>query len=370
MNLSPAARAAGLVACLRDGAAAIDVEGAFPHAEFGWLREAGLLRAPLPPTFGGEGLGTAPGSTLELLETLWHIGRGNLAVGRLYEGHVNALQLIEKFAAPMQRERLYEDARAGHIFAVWNTQAADGIHLIRDQNTVEMQGAKTFCSGAGAVTRPIVTGELEGEGWQMTVPRMETLSCAIDSSWWRPLGMRASASFKTDFSGAILKQNDLIGAPGDYYRQPMFSGGAIRFCAVQLGGAASLFEATRAFLGEAGRTDDAFQQARVGQMAVRIESGRQWLRGAAEQWETGQSAPERMVAYAAMMRLATEEICNEVTQMTEKSVGARGLMRPHPVERIGRDLTIYLKQPHLDEIPGRVGRYALEQGGDSHQLWN
>ena len=339
-------RAARLVSCLRENAAAIDAEGAFPVAEFEWLRQAGLLAAPLPHTQGGWGLGTQPGSTRALLETLWHIGRGNLAVGRLYEGHVNALQLVETYANSQQKERLYADARAGRIFAVWNTQAQDGVSFERGEN-LEMRGAKTFCSGAGWVSRPIVTGAL-GEGWQMAIPRIETLSCAVDQSWWKPLGMRASASFKTDFSGAQIGADDLIGAPDDYYRQPLFSGGAIRFCAVQLGGAASLGEATRDFLCETGRTDDPFQQARVGQMATRIESGRHWLDGAARLWERAPNAAT-LVAYAAMVRLATEEICNAALEMAEKSVGARGLLRPHPIERIGRDLTIYLKQPP----PGR-----------------
>ena len=359
------ARAASLVPCLRQNAAAIDREGAFPVAEFEWLRAAGLLAAPLPREFGGWGLGTQNGSTRALLETLWHIGRGNLAVGRLYEGHVNALQLVETYASAAQKKRFYADALEGHIFAVWNTQAADGVSFESGEG-LEMRGAKTFCSGAGWVTRPIVTGAWNG-AWQMAIPRLETLDCPIDRSFWTPLGMRASASFKTDFSGAPISSDDLIGAPDDYYRQPMFSGGALRFCAVQLGGAASLFEATRDFLRETGRTDDPFQSARVGRMAFKIESGRQWILGAATLSETSADAAQ-IVAYAAMMRLATEEICLDVLQMAEQSVGARGLLRPHPIERIGRDLTIYLKQPHLDEIPLRAGRYAL-RGGDSHQLW-
>jgi len=72
-------------------ASAIDHEGAFPTEEFGWLADAGLLAAPLGREWGRLGLGIEPARTLPTLLLLRAIGRGNLAVGRLYEGHVNAL---------------------------------------------------------------------------------------------------------------------------------------------------------------------------------------------------------------------------------------------------------------------------------------
>lgn len=360
-------RAAELAPCLQQRAAAIDIEGAFPVEEFRYLAEAGLLNAEVIelPTF-------------DLLQILWHIGRGNLAVGRLYEGHINALQLIQWFGSEEQKARTFAGANAGQIFAVWNTQAENGIRFDANENGWEMRGAKTFCSGAGSVTRPIVTGELAGGGWQMAVVPVENAQMEIDRSWWQPMGMRASASFAVDFSGTTLKSDDLLGAAGDYYRQPAFSGGAIRFCAVQLGGAASIVEQTRLFLRKAKRADDAFQQARVGRMTMKVCSGWQWLQSAARMWDDLGESPfdcdaataSRMVAFAAMMRLATEEICLETMQLCEQSVGARGLMKTEPFERMTRDLTMYLKQPHLDEIAGRVGRFALKSDARADELWS
>ena len=359
------ARAAALAPCLLENAASIDHEGAFPTREFRWLREAGLLNAEV-----------ARASTLDLLRTLWHVGRGNLAVGRLYEGHVNALQLVNWFGTDAQKSRYFAEAQAGQLFAVWNTQAGNGIAFEADENGTTMRGAKTFCSGAGNVTRPIVTGE-SAQGWQMAIVPTERAHMEIDRSWWQPMGMRASASFAVDFGGTPLQSDDLLGAAGDYYRQPAFSGGAIRFCAVQLGGAAALTEQTRRFLREVGRADDAFQRARLGRMTMKVQSGWQWLQNAAQMWDDlGKNpldcdavAAARMVAFAAMMRLATEEIGLETIQLCGQSVGARGLMRGEPFERITRDLTIYLKQPHLDEIAGRVGKWALESDARADELW-
>lgn len=360
------ARAAALAPCLLENAASIDHEGAFPTEEFRWLAEAGLLNAEIV---------RAP--TLDLLQTLWHIGRGNLAVGRLYEGHVNALQLIDWVGTPQQKTRYFADANDGQLFAVWNTQAGNGVHFDSDDNSWQMRGAKTFCSGAGSVTRPIVTGESPA-GWQMAVVKAERAQMEIDRSWWQPMGMKASASFAVEFDGTTIKSDDLLGAAGDYYRQPAFSGGAIRFCAVQLGGAAAIVEQTRRFLRDVGRADDAFQRARVGRMTMKVCSGWQWLADAARMWDelstnpldAGDVAASRMVAFAAMMRLATEEICLETMQLCGQSVGARGLMKTEPFERLTRDLTIYLKQPHLDEIAGRVGKWALGSEARADELWS
>lgn len=364
-------RAAQLAPCFAQNAHKIDVEGAFPDDEIASLREAGLLGASVPRSFSGSGLGTDEGGTEALLQTLWHVGRGNLSVGRLFEGHVNALQLVGWFGTESQKARLFADALGGQLFGVWNTQAGEGIRFEKQDEGWEMRGSKTFCSGAMRVSRPIVTGELgSGDGgWQMAVVPMERVEVETDPSWWQPLGMRASASFATDFSGARLGDEDLLGKVGDYYEQPAFSGGAVRFCAVQLGGAAALFEATREFLNGVGRSEDPFARARVGQMAAKVQSGWQWLRSAGEAWENKGDAAQ-MVAFAAMMRVATEEICNSVLEMAERSVGARGLLRPSAVERLSRDLTMYLKQPHLDEIPVRVGKFALESEAPAHELWS
>lgn len=49
---------------------------------------------------------------------------------------------------------------------------------------------------------------------------MDQVHTLRDPSWWQPSGMRASASYKVDFSGVELEAQLLIGAPGDYFRQP------------------------------------------------------------------------------------------------------------------------------------------------------
>ena len=357
----------------------IDHYNGFPNEEFARLGTAGLLAAPLARACSGLGMGGEQGGSLPLLRLLRQIGWGNLVVGRLYEGHVNALLLIQTFGTPDQIERYAADARDAHqVFGVWNTQPADGVRLVPlGGGRVRLEGAKFFASGAGHIARPLITGALPDGGWQMCVVPMDRLAAEIDPSGWRPLGMRASASYRVDFTGIELDQTDLIGAPGDYYREPYFGGGAIRFAAVHLGGAAALFDAARTFLRDTGRTDDPYQTMRAGDMAVLVESGDLWLRGAAEMAERSafvlpQSEaddPTHLTTYAALMRTAIARICTDVMRLTEQTIGARGLLQPYSFERIIRDLTMYLRQPAPDAVLANAGRYVLGSAAPSSEMW-
>ncbi len=360
------AAAAQLAPKLFAQAAETDVEGGFPTQSFADLAAAGLLTIVLPAALGGAEL-NAPAATLPLLRALQHVGRGNLAVGRVYEGHLNALLLIQQLGSAAQVARYATDARAGHLFGVWNTEdPAQGIHLEALPNgRYRLRGAKTFASGAGHVSRPLITGALpDGQGWQLFVLPAEVQPPALDRSFWQPLGMRATASFRADLAGLEIGPDDLIGPPNAYYQQPAFSGGAIRFAAVQLGGAEAVFEETRNFLRGLGRTDDPYQRQRLGEMAILLESGRQWVRGAADNAARAGAntleGAEATVAYANMMRTTIESICLDMLRLAERCVGARGLLRPQPFERLHRDLTHYLRQPAPDGALADVGRFVLE----------
>ncbi|RYY13548.1 MAG: acyl-CoA dehydrogenase, partial [Cytophagaceae bacterium] len=243
----------------------------------------------------------------------------------------------------------------------------------------QLRGAKTFASGAGQVSRALLTAALpDKKGWQMLLLPTDQQAPTLDRRFWQPLGMRATASFRAQFDGLELGYQDLIGQANDYYQQPWFGGGATRFAAVQLGGAAAVLDETRRFLRRQQRTDDPFQRQRLGEMLTLHEAGQQWLRGAAEHAAlpaaagTEPVAPARQAAigaYANLVRTATEEICLTTLRLAERSVGARGLLQPEPFERLHRDLTHYLRQPAPDAALADAGRFALASDKPAYQLF-
>ena len=60
-------------------------------------------------------------------DRLREAGAADLAWGRIYEGHVNAMQLIGRLGTPEQRTHAERDVARDVLFGVWNTEAADGV---------------------------------------------------------------------------------------------------------------------------------------------------------------------------------------------------------------------------------------------------
>ena len=243
-----------------------------------------------------------------------------------------------------------------------------------ENDKFRLTGAKTFTTGTDFVTRPIVNGADSDGGWQMCIVPLDEIAVKIDASWWNPIGMRATRSFKMDFTGAEIERRNLIGTPGNYYEQPWFSGGAIRFAAVQFGAAEAIFDETRKYLQMLKRLDDPYQKMRLGEMAILIETGNLWLRSAAQKLDDFMQNPsaencESFLAYVNMMRTAIEKICVKTMNSCQKSVGARGLNKPFHFERIIRDLTIYLRQPAPDAALADAGSYVLQTETAADDLW-
>jgi len=356
-------RAVAAVAATRAGE--LDQDGTFPSGDIQSLAAIGALTAPLPPGHGGFGLGTTPDGALPLLETLRWIGHGSLPLGRLYEGHVNALALIVRFGTAAQIVAAARDAHDDVLFGVWNTEGRDGLTLQRLGSQWQLQGRKTFSSGAGFVGRPLVTARLETGQLMMVLPRVgrEDGENRADLSEWRAHGMRASATGSYDFSGLTVTADEIIGNDGEYQREPGFSAGAWRFAAVQLGGIERLLDEGRFHLCRTGRANDPHQLVRTGQAAAAAETAKLWVTRAAQlaEYADDRGDPDRITAYVNLARSAVERAGLDVLELVHRSVGLAGFMRPHPIERVSRDLATYLRQPAPDRALTAAAAYVLDR---------
>lgn len=340
----------------------------------------GLMTAPLPLSEGGLGLGVEAGTHQTLLRVLAAVGGADLALGRIYEGHVNGLLLVQRYGTTSQVARLAADVRAGFVSGVWNTGRPELLKLVPEDGGYRFQGEKTFATGAAFVQRPVVTAELPDKGWLMTVPNMETLEHSIDSSFWHPLGMERSESYAVEFTGGFIEESQVIGAPGDFYRDPMFRGGAVRFAAVQAGAVMRLHSLFAEWLDEMRRGEDPYQLARLGAVAIEAQEAAMWVEKAAAVAEESfyridKQHLERMIECANMMRVAVERLSTSAMQRVIAGVGAHGLLQPASFERIVRDLTMYLRQPAPDHTVAAIGRYSLEKShrrseGSADGFWS
>src|ERR1700729_3316201 len=342
-----------------------DEDGAYPAVDAAALHEAGLLTAVLPVKCGGAGL-----TGLSLSEVLRSIGSGSLPLGRLFEGHVNALELVLRYGERRQIDMVAEEARAGKLFGVWNTDDANDLRLVRRREPYRLVGRKILASGAGHIERPLVTATDEDGRRMMVLPKLRP-SDRADLSGWTAQGMRASATGAVDFTGIEIDSVEILGHAGDYERQPWFSVGAWRFAAVQLGGMERLFDLLRWHLQETNRGGDSHQAARLGESAMTIETARLWVAQAASLTEAAldSRAPEQLVAYVNLARLAVEAAALDLMQLVQRSVGLRAFLRPNPIERISRDLATYLRQPGPDRALTDAAAWVLAQPMSAQDLW-
>lgn len=325
---------------------------------------SGLGTCALPTKFGGSDLWeTRHGDTL--CSILRMLGAADLSIARLFEGHVNAIGLVCRYGTAEQIADLASDVAAGALSAVWGADDASGLKAAAGEGGTVLQGRKILASGAGFVTRPLVTAS-GPDGQQMYLLALAP-GYPHDISGWQAHGMRATATGTVDFTGTVVGARERIGAPGDYMRQPTFSGGAWRFCAAHLGATERLVDLFRDHLVDTKRGDDAYQLERLAHCVAAARTSRFWVEDAARRLAgTGDAA--EIVAITHLTRMTVERSALKVMETVQRGIGLRAFVRPHDADRIFRDLATYLRQPAPDLAMSDGARSFLSASGSVGDL--
>jgi alkylation response protein AidB-like acyl-CoA dehydrogenase len=318
------------------------------------LRHLNVLTAVLPRDRGGLGLGTEPDGAAGLFELLRLIGKGSLCLGRIVEGHVNAVQLILRYGDSAQAASTARDVLDGHLHAIWNTEMPPGVRRAGSLLT----GRKSHCSAAGVATRGLITVDQHCLGGRLLLTRLRP------DDRTGPLkgtlhGMRATQSGWIDLEGYAPADDDWIGTPGDYMREPVFSGGAWRTLAVILGGLETLVAEVRGQLRARHRDADPHQRARVAELLIAQETGRLWIGGCARRADGSDYAEVGVAEYVNLARRAIETACLNALQFAQRSIGLAAFVDSNPIEPLMRDLATYLRQPAMDEALDEAAAYFM-----------
>ncbi|KQT35249.1 acyl-CoA dehydrogenase [Sphingomonas sp. Leaf412] len=353
-----------LVATLALLGVGYDEATAYPADSVAALAQAGLLRRFAPVASGGERFADATARHDAMFDALRRVGRGDLSVGRLFEGHVNALALFDWYATPEQQAWLGAALDANAMFGVWATEPPPGVALVSDGADRHLRGAKGFASGAGGITHAVVTAR-PADGPRVMIVVAADDAHRTDASAWRVRGMRASVSGRYDLTGHRVDDGAILGAPGDYDREPRFTGGAWRFTAVQLGGMEALLAETRATLSDAARADP-LARAAFGQAIVATRTAWLWVREAARR-----NAREDADAatFARMTRGVVERAALDVMEHAARLVGTRSAFAGQRVDKIIRDLSLYLRQAGPDHVRDTAVRSWLDRDRWGEDEW-
>lgn len=314
------------------------------------LRDEGLLCAPLDRRADGTVVYRFPCEVA--IHVLSRLGGADLSLARLYEGHVNALQLIALYGDDAQREALFNSARSGDAYGVWGADGSLPFAATRaTDGSLALSGTKRYASGIGLVTKALIPMSSGAEGTRLLLVDCDDPRRG-DLSGWAMRGMRGSRSGTYDFDGLTVPAGAEIGKAGDYRIEPYFVGGIWRCAAAQLGAVERLVAVLIESLTATGRFDHPLQTTRVGQAILAARTARLWIEDAARRVEAAKTPDDvnRAVSLSAYARLQTEASGMAVIDLVERAIGLASFAQGHSAEAISRDLAVYLRQANPDAV--------------------
>jgi alkylation response protein AidB-like acyl-CoA dehydrogenase len=349
----------GLDEVLRDvaaGAAERDGEAVpvFPEAALVQLERAGALAF-------NACLGTTRPPAAEELGLVRRVAAADGSVGRIFDGHINAVERLAVQAPAELRDRELAAVRARRLRAgVWGGDPIPGEGPpaeIRQTSAGEvLRGVKTFCSGAGGLHRALVLAR-DGDGPPSAVwiDLTDEARVEIDTGWYRSHGLRASVSHRVVFHDAPVLAR--FGAPGALAANPWFSRDALRTAASWGGMADSAVGA--ALDGLAARPSvtelEALATGRILTAGRTIDA---WLEHAAAAMD---AVSDELPGVALHARAAISDACRTLLDEAARACGSGPFARAEALDRARRDLEVFLLQHRLDPLLARAGHEALAQ---------
>ena len=233
--------------------------------QFTELVHAGLLDLPTPGS----------GRTWQRFCGLAEVAARDLSLGRLAEGHADALAILAEANGAKPAGRL----------GVWAADPPDGRLLAtRQGNGWSLSGLKHWCSGAELLDAALVTAHAD-DGYRLFFVRLDRPGLSVSTDNWQGVGMRDSVTADVAFDDVWLDTDAAIGNPGWYLDRTGFWAGGVGVAACWYGGALGGVERLAAKLHD-GR-DDPHALAELGAATALCQSMRAHLLEAARQIDAG-----------------------------------------------------------------------------------
>ena len=195
-----------------------------------------------------------------LVDGLLGVGRTDIPLGRLVEGHVDALRILAQAGAEPRTDQLY---------GVWASRSAGtGLAAVADGDGLRVTGTIRFASGAGVIDRALVPVWLD-ESTHLLLD-LATTDLPVDRTHWQTAAMRVSQSHTVAVDDVLVPRSDVVGAENFYLERPAFLPGGVGVAAVWAGGLCRVLDVTVGML--AGRSVSPAQDARLGRARLQLIS--------------------------------------------------------------------------------------------------
>jgi alkylation response protein AidB-like acyl-CoA dehydrogenase len=280
--------------------------------------------------------------------TLAGLGREDTVLGRLAEGHADAVAILAELGGPAPSR--------GQIWGVWAAEPPSPVlEAAQGKNGWKLTGVKPWCSGAHIVTNALVTARV-GDRSRLFAVDMTQDWCSPIPNTWHAVGMSRSDSGTVRFDGANAVP---VGEIGSYVERPGFWHGGLGVAAVWFGSACAVADTLHA---AAQSSSDPHTMAHLGAVAASLGAASAALTTAAAEIDADPTDSEaRGSTRARIVRAIVESAATDTIDRVGRALGAAPLCANGEHARRVADLTVFLRQSHAERDLAALGQEIAKE---------
>lgn len=353
-----------------------DAQSVMPMENIRELHEAGWLRATLPHEWDGMNSNVdSDEDPATFLQGLRMIARGCPGTAHCYQvtNHcgwavhdLGTEEQHELFLKPMLSEPFLgtfvgSEAKRKHMYMM-NTTAkkVDGGYILR--------GEKNYATNGSALGFAIIFAAIEGvenylDNHQMLIVTPDMEGVSIDTSWYRPNGMRCADSPVITLNDVFVPDSHVLGEPGVYPRNRWQGKFHLGFTANYLGATEGMYGWYLDYVVGKGKGEAELIQMRTGEMKIKLDGAASIFHDAIRAYRTKPIVEAELLAMAAKSIAA--DVAFELSHKIIHAAGSTALFDEFPLSRYLRDLETHVLHAGHDKTAQIIGQSELKQSFDS-----
>lgn len=275
-----------------------------------------------------------------LLEALIGLGRTDIPLSRLAEGHVDAVRIADQAGRTLA---------PGALYGVWASRSgATGVRARPDGGQLRIEGTLRFASGAGVIDRALVPVWI-ADGRHLLVD-LDVHDLPVDSSGWQTGAMSVSRTHTVSVDAVAVPVASVLGGPDFYLDRPGFFPGGVGVAAVWVGGLSRVLDT---LLDRLGGQRTSSVDLRLGRLATQRSLALALVRQGGLRLDAGLTAGaapprDQLHRLATQIRAGVAQCVHTALTEARTIAGPVGLAFDAPLTHAIDDLDLYVRQQNGD----------------------
>lgn len=188
-----------------------DAEAGLPLEEVAILKESGLLRLPVPRTYGGGGA-TWP----QLYQVVQILARASGSIGQIYANHIGLVNAAVALGRPGQAEQAYLATVKNNLLWANALNARDNrLKIEATADGFQVNGVKSFGTGLAVGDCNLIAAVMDGVETPVVFAVPGHRPGIHYNHNWHNMGQRRTASGSYRFQALSIQPDEIVGPPAD-----------------------------------------------------------------------------------------------------------------------------------------------------------